>query len=80
MEAEAAGRQDALRRAAAALQEAESKTRLAVTLRHELDEAAETTAHLEEELVAAQVSRTKPCPLLFPAISWHTVSLQILGL
>ena len=54
LEAEAAGRQDAMRRAAAALQEVEEKARLAATLRHELDEAAEAAAHLEKELVAAQ--------------------------
>jgi hypothetical protein len=58
VEAEAAGRQDALRRAAAALQDAEATARLAVTLRAELDELVETAAHLEAELVAAQVRAT----------------------
>ena len=66
LEAEATGRQDALRRAAAALQEAEAKTRLAVALRRELDEAVEATAHLEAELVAAQVSCANLHPLIFP--------------
>ena len=55
VEAEAAGRRDALRRAAAALQDAEAKARLAVVLRAELDKLTETAAHLEAELVAAQV-------------------------
>ena len=64
LEAEAAGRQDALRRAAAALQEAEGKARLAVALRRELDEVMETAAHLEAELVAAQVCCRTACSRL----------------
>ena len=75
VEAEAAGRWDALRRAAAALQEAEAKARLAVTLRAELDELVDAAAHLEAELVAAQARTMDRMSLGFACV-WRTLSLS----
>jgi len=46
-----------------------------VTLRGELDEAVETAAHLEAELLAAQVSCTEIALSTSPPLVWLALGL-----
>ena len=55
VEAESAGREDALQAAEEALEEAEATARVAMKLKEELYEATEAAQHLQAELAAAQV-------------------------